>query len=100
MIALAGCVQPSMYPNINGATRRVLDRLGIQMVEADGAGCCGAVRLHLNEPKRARGRPAQHRCLVAAARSRRRVPGDDGLRLRLARGRLRPSAAGRPRLRD
>ncbi|NJD34138.1 MAG: glycolate oxidase subunit GlcF [Betaproteobacteria bacterium] len=48
MIALAGCVQPSMYPNVNGAARRVLDRLGIQMVEASGAGCCGAVRLHLN----------------------------------------------------
>ena len=28
VIALAGCVQPSMYPNINGATARVLDRLG------------------------------------------------------------------------
>ena len=48
MIALAGCAQPSMYPNINGATRRVLDRLGIQMLEAAGAGCCGAVRQHLN----------------------------------------------------
>ena len=54
MIALAGCVQPSMYPNINGATRRVLDRLGIQMVEADGAGCCGAVRLHLNAAEASR----------------------------------------------
>jgi glycolate oxidase iron-sulfur subunit len=49
LIALAGCVQPSMYPNINGAARRVLDRLGIQMIEAAGAGCCGAVRLHLND---------------------------------------------------
>jgi glycolate oxidase iron-sulfur subunit len=54
MIALAGCVQPSMYPNVNGATRRVLDRLGIQMVEASGAGCCGAVRLHLNAAEGAR----------------------------------------------
>ncbi|MBN8475049.1 glycolate oxidase subunit GlcF [Sulfuritalea sp.] len=54
MIALAGCVQPSMYPNINGATRRVLDRLGIEMIEARGAGCCGAVRLHLNEAEGAR----------------------------------------------
>ncbi|BAO30710.1 glycolate oxidase subunit GlcF [Sulfuritalea hydrogenivorans] len=54
MIALAGCVQPSMYPNVNGATRRVLDRLGIQMIEARGAGCCGAVRLHLNEAEGAR----------------------------------------------
>lgn len=49
LIALAGCVQPSMYPNVNGATRRVLDRLGIQMIEADSAGCCGAVRAHLND---------------------------------------------------
>jgi glycolate oxidase iron-sulfur subunit len=54
MIALAGCVQPSMFPNINGAARRVLDRLGIQMVEAAGAGCCGAVRLHLNDAEGAR----------------------------------------------
>jgi glycolate oxidase iron-sulfur subunit len=54
MIALAGCVQPSMYPNVNGATRRVLDRLGIQMVEAGGAGCCGAVRQHLNAAEGAR----------------------------------------------
>lgn len=54
MIALAGCVQPSMYPNINGATRRVLDRLGIQMVEASGVGCCGAVRAHLNDAEGAR----------------------------------------------
>ncbi|OHC62534.1 MAG: glycolate oxidase iron-sulfur subunit [Rhodocyclales bacterium GWA2_65_20] len=54
LIALAGCVQPSMYPNVNGATRRVLDRLGIQMVEAEGAGCCGAVRAHLNAAEAAR----------------------------------------------
>ena len=54
LIALAGCVQPSMYPNVNGAARRVLDRLGIQMVEAAGAGCCGAVRAHLNAVDAAR----------------------------------------------
>ena len=54
LIALAGCVQPSMYPNVNGATRRVLDRLGIQMIEAAGAGCCGAVRAHLNAAEGAR----------------------------------------------
>ena len=54
VIALAGCAQPAMFPNINGATRRVLDRLGIGMVEASGAGCCGAVRLHLNEHEGAR----------------------------------------------
>jgi glycolate oxidase iron-sulfur subunit len=54
LIALAGCVQPSMYPNVNGATRRVLDRLGIEMIEAAGAGCCGAVRAHLNAAEGAR----------------------------------------------
>ena len=54
LIALAGCVQPSMYPNINGAARRVLDRLGIQMIESPEAGCCGAVRLHLNDAEGAR----------------------------------------------
>ena len=49
MIALAGCVQPSMYPNINGATTRVLDRLGISLISAKPAGCCGALRLHLGD---------------------------------------------------
>ena len=47
MIALAGCVQPAMYPNINGATARVLDSLGISLQQASAAGCCGAVRFHL-----------------------------------------------------
>jgi len=42
-------VQPSMMPNINGATARVLDAAGIQTVIASGAGCCGAVKFHLND---------------------------------------------------
>ncbi len=54
MIALAGCAQPSMYPNINGATQRVLARLGIHLFEVPEAGCCGAVRLHLNDAEGAR----------------------------------------------
>ena len=37
MLALAGCVQPSMAPSINAATARVLDRLGISLVEAPEA---------------------------------------------------------------
>ena len=49
MIALAGCAQPSMAPSINAATARVLDALGISLVEMPGAGCCGAVRYHLND---------------------------------------------------
>ncbi len=54
MIELAGCVQPSMYPNINAAAARVLDRLGISLLESPGVGCCGAVRFHLNDVEAAR----------------------------------------------
>ncbi len=49
MLVLAGCAQPSMYPNINGAAKRVLARLNIHLFEASEAGCCGAVKLHLND---------------------------------------------------
>ena len=49
MLMLAGCVQPSMGPNINTATARVLDACGIQAVVAPQAGCCGAVKFHLND---------------------------------------------------
>jgi len=49
VLMLAGCVQPAMLPNINAATARVLDAVGIQTVVADKAGCCGALRTHLND---------------------------------------------------
>jgi glycolate oxidase iron-sulfur subunit len=49
MLALAGCVQPAMLPAINVATARVLDKLGISLIEAPKAGCCGAVRCHLDD---------------------------------------------------
>jgi glycolate oxidase iron-sulfur subunit len=49
MLALAGCVQPALAPRINAAAARVLDRAGISLVEAPGAGCCGALRFHLND---------------------------------------------------
>ncbi len=49
MLVLGGCVQPSMAPSINAATARVLDRLGISLVDAPRAGCCGAVPFHLND---------------------------------------------------
>jgi glycolate oxidase iron-sulfur subunit len=42
-------VQPALAPNINAAAARVLDRFGISLVEAPGAGCCGALRFHLNK---------------------------------------------------
>ena len=49
MLVLAGCVQPAMAPNINAAAARVLDALGVQLINAAQAGCCGAVRYHLND---------------------------------------------------
>ena len=49
VLMLMGCVQPAMMPNINAATARVLDAAGIQTLVADNAGCCGALRTHLND---------------------------------------------------
>ena len=49
VLMLDGCVQPSMAPNINSATARVLDACGIQTLVSDEAGCCGAVRDHLGD---------------------------------------------------
>jgi len=48
MLVLAGCAQPSAAPNTNAAAARVLDKLGITLVEAPKAGCCGAVSYHLS----------------------------------------------------
>ncbi len=49
VLMLMGCVQPAMLPNINAATARVLDAAGIQTLVAEEAGCCGAIREHLND---------------------------------------------------
>ena len=49
VLMLMGCVQPAMLPNINSATARVLDAAGIQTLVSDEAGCCGAIRSHLND---------------------------------------------------
>jgi len=48
MLVLQGCVQPAIAPTINSAMARVLDRIGISLVAAPTAGCCGAVTFHLN----------------------------------------------------
>ena len=53
MLVLDGCAQPAMAPNINAATARVLDALGVQLIVASRAGCCGALRHHMNEQEAA-----------------------------------------------
>lgn len=48
VLLLEGCVQPSLSPNTNAAATRVLDRLGISVIPAREAACCGAVDYHLD----------------------------------------------------
>jgi glycolate oxidase iron-sulfur subunit len=52
MILPGGCVQPSLAPDIDIATARVLDQLGIQLVQTGG--CCGAVSHHLSATEQAK----------------------------------------------
>ncbi len=51
MLLLEGCVQSVATPATNDAAVRVLDTLGIQLISAAGAGCCGAVSQHLAAPE-------------------------------------------------
>ncbi len=53
MLVLEGCVQPALSPATNAAAARVLDRLGISLVRAPNAGCCGAVTFHLDQQEQA-----------------------------------------------
>ena len=48
MLILEGCMQSIATPATNDAAARVLDRLGVELVSAAGAGCCGAVSHHLS----------------------------------------------------
>jgi len=52
MLVLEACAQPSATPNVNVAAARVLDCLGIQLIAAKEAGCCGAVAHHLSDHDR------------------------------------------------
>ncbi len=50
---LAGCAQQVLDPEINRATIRLLTRLGIEVVIADGVGCCGALTHHMGKHEQA-----------------------------------------------
>ncbi len=56
---LAGCAQQALDRNINAATIRLLQRHGCDVIVAEGAGCCGALPLHM-------GYEAQGKKLAAA----------------------------------
>jgi glycolate oxidase iron-sulfur subunit len=49
VILFEGCVQSVVAQSINAATSRVLDRLGISCIRANGEGCCGAVSNHTGD---------------------------------------------------
>ena len=56
---LAGCAQTVLAPRINEATIRLLTRMGVEVVVADGVGCCGALTNHMG----------RHDAAIAAARA-------------------------------
>ena len=56
---LAGCAQKVLSPSINEATIRLLTRMGIEVVIAPEAGCCGALTHHMG----------QHDPAIASARA-------------------------------
>jgi glycolate oxidase iron-sulfur subunit len=102
VLMLAGCVQPAMMPNINSATARVLDAAGIQTVVEGNAGCCGAVKFHLNDQD---GGMAQMRANIDAwwphvqwARQRRGGHRHERVGLRRHGQGIRPHPARRPGL--
>lgn len=53
VILLQGCVQDAMMPNINIATEKVLNHIGIGVIQVSAAQCCGAISHHLNKHEHA-----------------------------------------------
>ena len=48
MLALGGCVQSVATPDTNAVISRVLDKLGITLLQESNVSCCGAVSYHLS----------------------------------------------------
>lgn len=53
MLALKGCAQSVATANTNSASANILNKLGIELIEASRAGCCGAVSHHLSAQQEA-----------------------------------------------
>lgn len=47
MLVLDSCGQADGSPNTNAAAARILNKLGVTLIDAPKAGCCGAVSHHL-----------------------------------------------------
>ena len=57
-----GCAQQVLAPEINEATIRLLTRLGVEVVVAEGAGCCGALVHHMGKTKESHAQAAANIC--------------------------------------
>jgi len=53
ILLISGCVQPNLKPNIDIAAKIVFDKLDIECIEPDSAGCCGSLSHHLNAEEEA-----------------------------------------------
>jgi len=58
MALMTGCAQQVLAPQINEATIRLLTRLGVEVVVAEGAGCCGALVHHMGKTDAAHAKAA------------------------------------------
>ncbi len=47
VIMQTGCIQPEIRPEINDATRRLVTRLGYEVIEPTAEACCGSLVHHL-----------------------------------------------------
>jgi len=47
VLLIAGCVQPSLAPNINHRIKNILAKLNIEVLESSQGQCCGALDQHL-----------------------------------------------------
>jgi len=53
VVLLQGCAQSVLAPSINEATIRLLTRQGIEVVLAEGEGCCGSLVHHMGREEQA-----------------------------------------------
>ena len=51
---LTGCVQAGLFSRVNGATVRVLEANGYEVVPVEAQGCCGALHAHAGDLEAAR----------------------------------------------
>ena len=54
MVMLRGCAQPTLTPNTNIMAKNVLQKLGIEAIELEAEGCCGAVSAHTSNSSQGR----------------------------------------------